>query len=135
MPAFYPRQIVDQLIGVLNRNLRGVIVRTDIDSKIVQRDVRERIETGPAEIAGGDGLIQPVVAEPQFVRHRRRKIVVLGQGGHMIGIVIERIKSRKISGHVDLRQTVVNVAAAQLIAVGPVVIHRGYQVLIVLVIR
>src|SRR4029079_12230643 len=44
-----PGQVVHDLVVVLNAKLRGIGIRADVNSQVVQGDVRERIEARESE--------------------------------------------------------------------------------------
>src|SRR5437773_9014181 len=77
MARFRPRHVVGELIQVLNRELRRVLVRTVRGIRFKKDDVRERVKSGERLIPEHrNRLVKTVITKPKFVYECWRKRMI-----------------------------------------------------------
>ena len=85
MLALHPTDVVGELIKVLNRELRRVAVRTDVQIEVVENNVGELIQPRILEVTRRQRVVKPIVSEAHFVGEVRREVMIFGQRAHVVG--------------------------------------------------
>ena len=74
--ALHPRDVIDELIKVLDRRLRRVGVRSHLnEAQVIKGQIRKAVQTGKREAPGRSEVRITVVAQPQLVRQIRSELV------------------------------------------------------------